>query len=333
MISDVRQIVELSEAPVAADGPPLIPVCSATDGGGSLQVWLARHRDEVRGHLLSAGAVLLRGFSELQPGDVSAISVELTGTTFSYNERTTPRRQLARHAYTATEYPADQEIFLHNENAYASQWPAYLYFYCERPAAAGGETTMADLTKVQAAIPRQIQETLQRRGLVHRRTFRRNLGLSWQEAFGITSFEMLQAFCGREGYRVAACDDDCVVLDYPHSPLARNPADGAIRWFNHAAFFQPDGVDPATRSAIELLYGEEGFPNRMLYGDLQPLEPEIVCQLRKAYSDATTGHRWQRHDLLVLDNMRHAHGRRPFSGARSVWVVMSGQCFRRDCLP
>ena len=333
MITDVRQAIDYGDASVSPYPPAAVATWSAQVPAQPLQDWLERHGDEVKRELAATGVVLIRGFGAMSHDELCGISVSLTGDTFVYNERTTPRRHLGSHAFTATEYPADQEIFLHNENAYASQWPAFLYFYCEYPADTGGETSLADLKVVESGISADVRGLLQKRGLIHRRTFRRGLGLSWQEAFGVSSIEMLRAFCEQEGYRIVTDDPDHIVMDYSHLPLARSRIDGATRWFNHAAFFQPDGVDGRTRAAIEHLYGEKGFPNRILSGDAEVLDREIVSELRRAYSRAAVAHAWRRGDLLILDNMRHAHGRLPFKGSRSVWVVMSGQCFRRNCLP
>ena len=46
-------------------------------------------------------------------------------------------------------------------------------------------------------------------------------------------------------------------------------------------------------------------------------------EIREAYHKETVTFRWQKGDLLMLDNMLVAHGREPFVGQRSIVVAMS----------
>lgn len=61
-----------------------------------------------------------------------------------YTYRLTPRTKLGGKIYTATEYPADQFIPLHNENAYAETWTQKIMFFCVIQEKTGGETPIAD---------------------------------------------------------------------------------------------------------------------------------------------------------------------------------------------
>lgn len=295
--------------------------------------WLQSEKDVVRQSLHSFDAIVLKGFAPLSESELSLAARELTGDTIAYTERTTPRRHLSEQTYTATEYPQHQEIFLHNENSYASHWPRYLYLYCRQPAAAGGETLLADLDHVMEHIAPNIIQHVHNRKLMHRRVFRSGLGEPWRIAFNVDSLETLARFCRESGYDLDRSDERKIVVEYRHLPMARSPIDHQIRWFNHAAFFQQESLDAATRDAMFHLYGEDGLPNRMLYGDGAPIEAEIVLHLRNAYREAEWAYSWESNDLLIVDNMRFAHGRRPFSGARTLWVAMSGRVRREDSEP
>ncbi len=56
--------------------------------------------------------------------------------------------------------------------------------------------------------------------------------------------------------------------------------------------------------------------------------PPVVVHLRYCPrchlwgQEETVPHRWQRGDVLVLDNLLAAHGRMPFSGARKIALAM-----------
>ncbi len=297
-----------------------------------LMSWLDFHAAEVRSAVHTCGAFCLRGFAPLESAALAAVAGLLTGESAAYRECTTPRSLVgpgADHVYTSTEYPADQHIFLHNENAYAPCWPAFIYFYCREVARDAGQTCLADLVKVEACIDPEVRRRIAARGLMHRRTFVAGIGLPWQTAFATPDRQSLYLHCAQHGYEVD--EHDAVLrVNYRHGAQVLTPVTRQVRWFNHAAFFQPESLDSATRSALGDLAAIPALPNQMLYGDGAPLEPEVVAQLRNAYRAAEIQHCWQQGDLLILDNMRFAHGRRPFEGRRLIWTVLSGTLWRED---
>jgi len=311
-----------------------VPTWCAEGDRLELIPWLASNTAAVARTLLEEGGLCLRGFPALSTADFATVTRLLCGPPIEYTERTTPRHRVdgLAHVYTSTDYPSDQEIFLHNENAYASHWPAYLCFYCEQPAESGGETPLADLREVAGFLAPRLTRRLQDRGLLHRRIFIEGAGVSWQEAFGVSSLEALRAHCNRARL-ILTVTGDRLRVEYPHSPYARHPRTGELQWFNHAALFQSDKFDAQVVRALHQLLGDQELPNQILYGDGVPLEQSVVAELTQAYRRASVPHAWQANDLIVLDNMRFAHGRRPFVGQRRVWVSMANELRRSDLLP
>ena len=152
-------------------------------------------------------------------------------------------------------------------------------------------------------------------------------GLPWQIAFDVPTREALGQVCAQQGYRLME-EGHRLTVDYPHSARVRHRESGAWCWFNHAAFFQPQSLDYRTREALGNILGAGVLPNTIRYGDGEPIETEVVEHLRVAYRRASFDHDWQPNDLLILDNMRFAHGRAPFCGGRTIWLAMSGQVER-----
>jgi hypothetical protein len=278
------------------------------------------------------GAVCLRGFATLTAEDFAEVTQRLCGAPIAYRERTTPRRSIGEteaRIYTSTEYPRDQEIFLHNENAYASRWPEYLCFFCERPAQAGGETPLADVRRIEALLAPELKRHLQARGLIHRRTFIEGAGVAWQQAFDVTTFDDLARHCHEGGLDLTVVDNR-IRVEYRHGPYARHPRTRELCWFNHAAFFQADKLDVQVARGLHQMLGPEELPNRVLYGDGTSLEAQTIAELSRAYREAALPHAWQANDVVILDNMRYAHGRCRFAGPRSVWVTMANELLRTD---
>ena len=69
---------------------------------------------------------------------------------------------------------------------------------------------------------------------------------------------------------------------------------------------------------------EDEFPRNAYYGDGSPIETSVIAEIREAYRQAAVTFSWRRGDILMVDNMRVAHGRAPFVGPRKILVAMSG---------
>ena len=70
------------------------------------------------------------------------------------------------------------------------------------------------------------------------------------------------------------------------------------------------------------LYQEEDLPIHATFGDGTPISASDLDEVREAYRRAIVIFPWQEGDLLLVDNMKVAHGRKPFSGPRRVVVAM-----------
>ena len=82
------------------------------------------------------------------------------------------------------------------------------------------------------------------------------------------------------------------------------------------------------RHSTPLLWGgEDGLPFNTRFGNGDPIDAAVVQTINEAYEANTVRERWQAGDLLLVDNVRTAHGREPFEGSREVLVAMA------DALP
>ena len=72
------------------------------------------------------------------------------------------------------------------------------------------------------------------------------------------------------------------------------------------------------------VFGEDALPSNAAYGDGTPITTEELDEVRRAYRATEVVNPWQQGDLLILDNILAAHGRKPFEGPRRVLVAMAG---------
>lgn len=313
-----------------ASGGPGVPTrFSANTAGVDLTAWIAANEAVIAQQLLVAGAVLFRGFQIDTAARFAEAVAQLGGTPgMSYIERTTPRSDVAPGIYTSTEYPADQEIFFHNENAYAATWPSHLYLWCETPPGGGGQTPLADCRRVLVSLPAELRERFQRLGVLYRRRFRTGLGVDWQRAFGVANEIELARRFEPVGYRFEWLAD-VLVATFSAPAVLSHPVSAAHSWFNHAGLFHRAALPPQVRQTAadtesELLQVDTRF------GDDSPIPDAWIEIIRAAYRANAAQFDWRRNDLLVLDNRIVAHSRTPFSPPRRVLVAMTGPSHHRS---
>ena len=85
--------------------------------------------------------------------------------------------------------------------------------------------------------------------------------------------------------------------------------------------------DDLTQAVCDRAFiGEDELPRNACYGDGSPIEADALASIREAFGSQLRRFDWKRDDVLLLDNMRYAHGRDPFSGPRRVHVGMASAC-------
>lgn len=146
-------------------------------------------------HLERVGGVLFRGFAVEEVTAFKQFAASFGHPLLSYEFGSTPRSKVEQGIYTSTEYPAHQSIPLHNEQAYTLQWPMRIWFYCETPAAEGGETPIADSRKVYRRIDPKIRERFITKGLMYVRNYGNGLDVPWRKVFNTDDPKVVEVCC------------------------------------------------------------------------------------------------------------------------------------------
>lgn len=285
--------------------------------------WAALNRDTLRSELLRHGALLFRGFAIRRVAEFERFINALSGKLLEYSYGSTPRKQIAGHIYTSTEYPADQSIPLHNEMSYASNWPMKIWFLCVEAAESGGATPIADSRKVFRRISPRVRERFAEKGVMYVRNYDDGIDLSWQQVFGTTSREEVEAFCREAGIEYEWKGGDRLRTRQTCQAIAEHPALGDSVWFNQAHLFHVSALGAAAGASLLKEFGEANIPRNAYYGDGTSIESAALEEIRAAYEQEKVSFDWQERDVLMLDNMLVAHGRAPFTGPRRIVVGMS----------
>lgn len=279
-------------------------------------------RGRIEGLLHRHGAILFRGFKVSSADALEQFIAATSADWAEYREAATPRTQVSEHVHTSTDYPADQHIFLHNENSHCESWPLKIYFLCLTPAAGGGETPVADCRAVYRGLDPRIVERFERKGVLYVRNFGR-LGFSWRQVFKTGDRSEVEAYCRNAGMEFEWRDADRLRIRYVREASALHPVTRERVWFNHATFFNQGNLDSRMREELLAEFSEDELPYDTFYGDGTPIEPSVIDELREAYRRHTVAFPWEAGDLLMADNMLVAHGRHPFLGRRQVLVGMA----------
>lgn len=291
--------------------------------GLDLSTWAAGQRDFIGENLVRHGGLLFRDFAVEQAAQLEGFIHAVSGEALEYRERSSPRSTVEGRIYTSTDYPPSYPIFLHNENSYQSVWPLRIFFYCQQPAATGGETPIADCRRVFAAIDPQVRDRFVEKGWMYVRNFGDGFGLDWRTVFQTDDESAVEEHCRKNGIEVEWKSGGRLRTRAVRPAVTAHPKTGEILWFNHATFFHVSTLEPDIREALLADFAEDELPTNTYYGDGSPIAPETVDHLRSLYHRETVRFPWQKGDVLLLDNMMVAHGRAPYSGDRKILVGMS----------
>jgi len=294
---------------------------------GDLVATAASRREEILAALAESGAVLLRGGTGFGVEAFQEVAEALAPPLMAYHDRAAHRTLLSGRVYTSADYPPHHELFLHNEATYAARWPRTLLLHCLRPADSGGRTPIADAGRVYARLAPRIRRTFATRGVAYVRNFGSGLfGPSWQDAFQTRDRGELEAYCREAGIDFEWPGEDHLRTRQVRPALLLHPRLGAPIWFNHAAALHVSTLPERTRRTISKLFREADYPCNTYYGDGSAIEPEVLAAIRDAYRSEAATFEWRAGDVLMLDNLRVAHGRDPFKGRREVLTILAEPC-------
>jgi alpha-ketoglutarate-dependent taurine dioxygenase len=283
--------------------------------------WAGTHRDRVRAWLLEHGALLVRGLDLRAAAAVGAVAARLT-TVMAEREGFASRASLPGGVYSSSAWAPDMPMCMHHELSYARTFPATMLFACQAVAESGGEIELADAAAMAAALPPDLVDGFARDGWWLSRNYHPEAGTSWQDAFGTDDRDAVAAYCAANGIR-HQWRDELVLRTWQRRPaLLDHPTSGARCWFNQIAFLNEWTMEEAIRDYLVAEFGVEGLPFNTGRGAGQRLDASTVDVLNTTYTRHAVRVRWRPGDLLLVDNVRTAHSRLPFTGHREVVVAM-----------
>jgi alpha-ketoglutarate-dependent taurine dioxygenase len=294
---------------------------AVVDGTGydDIAHWISLNPDWEKS-LYAYGHVLFRNFQVTETAAFDAALDLLMEPSLEFSEETSPRSAVSARVFTSTDYPRQYPIQFHHEFSYRRSYPDRLAFCCLRSAAGGGATPLADARKVLDRIPSGVVEKFEKLDISYVRNFG-DLGVSWQDAFGTTDKVAISDYCQKHDISYSWSGED-LHTSQTAPAVVTHRVTGERVWFNSALNLNVLGIEPEPiREAMKSLPASSLATNTT-YGSGDPIEPEVLDQIRGIYADEAVRYDWQKGDLLLIDNILTAHARDPFEGDRSVVVGM-----------
>ncbi|MEV5986724.1 TauD/TfdA family dioxygenase [Streptomyces sp. NPDC052051] len=299
------------------------PAMLQVDSPGDVPTWAARHREALRARVTEHGAVLVRGLGLREPDQVGAVFTGLAGELMAEREAFAPRESYGPGLYSSSTWPTNQPMCMHHELSYALEVPGLMLFACLTAADEGGATGVADAEQMLQALPTALTERFEREGWLLTRSYNDEIGASLTESFGTEDRAAIEQYCRSHAIDFTWQSDGSLHTRQRRSAVVRHPVTGRRCWFNQIAFLNEWTLAPEVREYLVDVYGEDGLPFNTRFGDGTPISEDIVQQLNATYEEHTRREPWRPGDLMLVDNIRTAHSREPYSGERQVLVAMA----------
>src|SRR5438046_4116182 len=222
---------------------------------------------------------------------------------------------------------------MHHELSYAIEPPGLMLFACLVAATGGGETPVADSPNVLNALPSELIERFERVGWLLIRNYNNEIGESIAEAFGTDDRRAVESYCRATAIKFVSQPYGALRTWQRRSAVVHHPRTGQRCWFNQIAFLNEWTIDPEVREYLVDSYGKDGLPFNTRFGNGDAIGADVVQLINEVYEANTARERWQAGDLMLVDNVRTAHGREPFEGPREVLVAMADAVHLGDCSP
>ena len=260
------------------------------------------------------------------------------------------------HTMVATQVPPNFVIGPHNEGDYWYQQPEYLSFFCEATHCLYGQTPIVNGAKIASDLPEELIAKLENRAILTEYVFdsaaankslvgeqKRN---SWQRMFQTHEKEAVQGILeARDDVDFSWRDNDSLHIQVTTATFALHPVTGercfrAMRYcdFNNVKFMMRElaknqmptmrylsttimmhlGLWLASRKWVE----REKYSWKTSFKEGPPLSPQEEKLLTIALFNNSTIFRWHPGDVLLVDNIKVAHGRLNVDSARTIHVFM-----------
>ncbi|XDD51119.1 TauD/TfdA family dioxygenase [Leptospira sp. WS92.C1] len=318
----------------------------------SLIAWTKTNKRALTEDLKKYGAILFRGFQIVSPQDFEDVILTVDSNLKNNYLGTSPRNQVTKYAFTATELPSAYPIMQHAEMSFLDSPPKKLFFFCGKAPGKFGETPITDLRKVLQDVPQSIRDKFEKNKIRYSRVYDGPSNRSrfqfwktkrWDEMFQTKDRTEVEKISKKQNFKVEWFGQDNIRLINTTQAIRKHPEFKSLAWHNHSQVFHIDAARKeywhifsrqktlrgffvglaleALTFLKKLTTKKEYLDTHCTYGDGAEISLKELTQIQAAFWKNISLFSWQNGDILVIDNYSVSHGRHPFTGPREIFVA------------
>lgn len=309
-------------------------------------------RAELRALLEARGAILFRNFGVSDPGEFESVLGELgLKASADYPFGVSPRHAVTKRVFKSTEYANFMVIPPHTEMAYLRWRPRWIAFYCDVPPERFGETPLYDMAAAFDRLPVALQQRLLSLDMSYVRFVRHKKALvtferTIEETFGTRERAAIEAYCRDWDIRPSWVGDKFLRAETVLPAVAIHPDTG--RRCLNAQFVNAhsliSGIEriagrySALMRAVFKAYIRFQYSKATVHYRSRPASgPDFsaaeVAAIDRAIHGSSTVFTWRKGDMIVIDNVRAAHGRLNVKGPRRILTALGDMYDVRGTAP
>jgi alpha-ketoglutarate-dependent taurine dioxygenase len=298
---------------------------------------LQKNNEFFKKSLLQHGGILFRNFPIHNEHDFGAAIKGLqTGNFINYIGGDSPRNKIVEGIYTSTEAPPSIKLPLHNELSYVKNYPRHIYFYCDIPPMANGETIIADARKIFHAIDKDVKARFTEKGLRYIScypyksafmNFVNKSHKSWINVFETEDKAEVERKCQENEIAYRWNQNDWLQISQVRPSVIAHPETQEEVWFNQAHHFDfnPKFLGWKNYIGAKILYcRKHTLLHDVSFADDTKIPRKDFYHILDVLDEHSVYFPWAKGDMLVLDNILAMHGRATFTGKRRVLTAMTG---------
>jgi alpha-ketoglutarate-dependent taurine dioxygenase len=291
----------------------------------SFSKYVNSHKQEIFNIIHNTGAILFKNFNLISAMDFAVAIKALHPELQDYIGGDSPRNKILDKVYTSTNYPPEETISMHHEKSYSNNYPRIIYFFCEIPPQDGGETPIADARKIYKQIKPKLIEKFQTKKIKYIMNLHHGIGLgkSWKEVFESDSKQEAEKQLKALKVKYQWKEGDSLRVEEVVNPIIEHPVTKEKIFFSQVDQWHPSNLGKEAWESMKEIMSEEDFYHYCTYGDDSTIDLEDIDHIRSVANAERVFFRWQKGDILMLDNVISMHGRSPFRGSRKILVSMA----------
>lgn len=298
------------------------------------------HADTLRQKLLTHGGLLFRGFPVAGADDfASVIEALATGPSVNYIGGDSPRNKIQGAIYTSTEAPSAVKIPLHNELSFVRHYPKHIFFFCETPPSARGETILGDARRIYRSLDARVRDRFMTKQLKYVSCYygtSRVMDLvnalqpshkSWRDVFETDDPATVEELCGKHDFAFEwHADRNWIRISQTRPAAMQHPETQEWVWFSQAHLydFNPRLLGLWRWVSAKLFYARPHTRlHEIFHADGSRVTRADLYHILDVLDANTVQFPWQKGDVLMLDNVLSMHGRATFTGKRRILAALT----------